>query len=163
MNDILGRAVGQALVAATLAPGETLADPIPHAIVSTVVRLREDRDRLAAELAAYKRAKAENDERYMLERDDARAEVERLRAELAEALATLANERGEGEPPEEGWVWRGSYWVSGLHKVQLMRGNNGWHVEDLWFDWRGPPAEPSYPTARAAMRAASAAAKGGEK
>ena len=28
----------------------------------------------------------------------------RLRSELAEALATLANERGEGEPPCEGWI-----------------------------------------------------------
>lgn len=30
--------------------------------------------------------------------------VRLLRAELAEALATLANERGEGEPPCEGWI-----------------------------------------------------------
>lgn len=31
------------------------------------------------------------------------AEVDRLTAALAEAEATLANERGEGEPPSEGW------------------------------------------------------------
>lgn len=40
--DALSRAVGQALVAASLAAGETLADPIPHIIVSTVTRLRAE-------------------------------------------------------------------------------------------------------------------------
>lgn len=30
-------------------------------------------------------------------------EADSLRAELAESLATIANERGEGEPPVEGW------------------------------------------------------------
>lgn len=40
--DALSRAVGQALVAATLAEGETLSDPIPHVIVSTVTRLRAE-------------------------------------------------------------------------------------------------------------------------
>lgn len=35
-----------------------------------------------AERDAYKRAKAENDERFMTERDEARAEVARLRAAL---------------------------------------------------------------------------------
>jgi hypothetical protein len=44
---------------------------------------------LEAELAAYKRAKQENDERFMLERDDARAEAERLRAALVGAEETL--------------------------------------------------------------------------
>ncbi len=34
---------------------------------------------------AYRKAKAENDERFMLERDAARAEVERLRASLIDA------------------------------------------------------------------------------
>ena len=40
--DALSRAVGQALVASSLAAGETLADPIPHIIVSTVTRLRAE-------------------------------------------------------------------------------------------------------------------------
>ena len=40
--DALSRAVGQALVAASLAAGETLADPIPHIIVSTMTRLRAE-------------------------------------------------------------------------------------------------------------------------
>jgi hypothetical protein len=40
--DALSRAVGQALVASSLAAGETLAEPIPHIIVSTVTRLRAE-------------------------------------------------------------------------------------------------------------------------
>ena len=40
--DALSRAVGQALVAASLAADETLADPMPHIIVSTVTRLRAE-------------------------------------------------------------------------------------------------------------------------
>jgi hypothetical protein len=40
--DALSRAVGQALVASSLAAGETLAEPIPHIIVSTVRRLRAE-------------------------------------------------------------------------------------------------------------------------
>jgi len=49
-------------------------------------RVRE-RDALRVERDAYKKAKAENDERFMLERDEARAEVARLR----EALQRAAN------------------------------------------------------------------------
>ena len=40
--DFLARAVGQAVVASSLAAGETLAEPIPHIIVSTVTRLRAE-------------------------------------------------------------------------------------------------------------------------
>jgi hypothetical protein len=40
--DALSTAVGQAVVASSLAAGETLADPIPHIIVSTVTRLRAE-------------------------------------------------------------------------------------------------------------------------
>ncbi len=35
---------------------------------------------LRAEVAAYRRAKAENDERYMIERDEARAAIPELEA-----------------------------------------------------------------------------------
>jgi hypothetical protein len=42
------------------------------------------------ELAATRRAKRENDERFMLERDAARAEAEKLRAEAAQAIGTLS-------------------------------------------------------------------------
>lgn len=38
--------------------------------------------RLIRELDAYKKAKAENDERFMLERDEARADLRIVRAEL---------------------------------------------------------------------------------
>lgn len=44
-------------------------------------------DRLTGERDAYKRAKAENDERFMLERDEARAERDALRDQLDEAEA----------------------------------------------------------------------------
>ena len=40
--DFLARAVVQAVVASSLAAGETLVDPIPHIIVSTVTRLRAE-------------------------------------------------------------------------------------------------------------------------
>jgi hypothetical protein len=53
--DALSRAVGQALVASSLAAGETLADPIPHIIVSTVTRLRAEALGQRAE-ASYLRA-----------------------------------------------------------------------------------------------------------
>ena len=53
--DALARAVGQAVVASSLAAGETLADPIPHIIVSTVTRLRAEALGQRAE-ASYLRA-----------------------------------------------------------------------------------------------------------
>jgi hypothetical protein len=53
--DALARAVGQAVVASSLAAGETLADPIPHIIVATVTRLRAEALGQRAE-ASYLRA-----------------------------------------------------------------------------------------------------------
>jgi hypothetical protein len=53
--DALSRAVGQAVVASSLAAGETLADPIPHIIVWTVTRLRAEALGQRAE-ASYLRA-----------------------------------------------------------------------------------------------------------
>ena len=53
--DALSRAVGQAVVASSLAAGETLAEPIPHIIVSTVTRLRAEALGQRAE-ASYLRA-----------------------------------------------------------------------------------------------------------
>jgi hypothetical protein len=46
-------------------------------------------DRLRPELDAYKRAKAENDERFMIERDTARADLERVTRERASARRQL--------------------------------------------------------------------------
>lgn len=53
--DAIGRAVGQALVASSLAAGETLDKPIRHIIVSTVTRLRAEALGQRAE-ASYLRA-----------------------------------------------------------------------------------------------------------
>jgi hypothetical protein len=53
--DALSRVVGQACVAATLAAGETLAEPSPHIIVSMVTRLRAEALGQRAEVA-YLRA-----------------------------------------------------------------------------------------------------------
>lgn len=86
----------------------------------------------------------------------------RLKAELAEALATLANERGEGEPPDPSFKWRAGRWVSDTIGAQIVRGERGWHVEDLWYDAHVQHSEPAHPSARVAMIAASAA-KGGAR
>lgn len=53
-------------------------------------RLREALTELTAERDAYKRAKAENDERFMLERDAARRERDEARQQLAEERARVA-------------------------------------------------------------------------
>ena len=79
-------------------------------------------------------------------------------AENAELMATLANERGEGEAPCEGWRW-----IPHIRYWQFSR-------DDLWMDarrdgvrwyWRRRTkqgdSEGSANTARAAIRAASAA------
>lgn len=88
--------------------------------------------------------------------------VRLLRTELAEALATLANERGEGEPPDPSFKWRAGRWVSDTIGAQIVRGERGWHVEDLWYDAHVQHSEPAHPSARVAMIAASAA-KGGAR
>ena len=54
-----------------------------------------DVERLTHERDAYRKAKAENDERFMLERDAARAEVERLRASLALQAESVENAAAE--------------------------------------------------------------------
>ena len=81
-----------------------------------------------------------------------------LLARIAELEATLANERGEGEAPCEGWRW-----IPHIRYWQFSRG-------DLWMDarrdgvrwyWRRRTkqgdSEGSDNTARAAIRAASGA------
>lgn len=50
-------------------------------LMNQVEAMLNERDALKAELEAYKKAKAENDERFMLERDEARRDVERLKGE----------------------------------------------------------------------------------
>lgn len=97
--------------------------------------------RLEAERDAYKRAKAENDDRFMLERDVARAEVEQLRA-------IVAAESGEAGPP--GWEWFDGYWRRDLDDNRQLRasraeagewwavieGTKGWDVRVLTETFR---------------------------
>ena len=76
-------------------------------------------------------------------------------AENAELMATLANERGEGDPPVEGWEWEPDEgaWVlwkddGGFHATRTTK---GW----TWDGDRVSSGLPHFDTARAAMRAAS--------
>jgi hypothetical protein len=79
-----------------------------------------------------------------------------LEQERAELLATLANERGEGEPPSPGWYWSGHEWFNELRPMRVAR-----YPEER--GWRAYPVRPPWgcrakgPTARAAMRAADSA------
>ena len=50
-----------------------------------IERQKARADAAGRERDAYRKAKQENDERFCIERDEARAEVERLKAELAKA------------------------------------------------------------------------------
>lgn len=101
-----------------------------------------------------------------------------LRRDLAEALATLANERGEGEPPVEGWTARPRgdlvRWVRfsarpgrTLDVVRQASDEPGvvrchwWDREiDKDGDVTATYAEGYAPTFRAAMRAASERLRG---
>lgn len=100
---------------------------------------------------------------YRRRAEQAEAEVERLRAALAEALATIDNERGAGDGPAEGWRWNGlaARWeldVGGRLVATVTRyAKTAWTAEVTPFHMPGVHA----PTARAAMRAASDALKGG--
>ena len=72
---------------------------------------------LERERDAYKRAKAENDERFMVERDEARAEVARLRAVIVADLPTYPRASMDEPPasitPPPGWEWAGEWAPSG--------------------------------------------------
>lgn len=102
-----------------------------------------------------------------------------VRAELAEAEATIANERGEGEAPCEGWCARvrgGEVrWVlrsarpgrtlDVVRQAGEVPGTVRCHWWDREIDKDGDVthtyAEGHEPTFRAAMRAATAAVRGG--
>ncbi len=93
------------------------------------------------------------------------AEVLRLRAENAELLATLANERGEGEAPVEGWRyipslgdWQAPTGV--VRRISWLRLPDGTSKACWgWERWEadGGRTDGVCDTARAAMRAASGA------
>lgn len=93
-----------------------------------------------------------------------REEIARLKAELAEALATLANERGEGEPPCEGWRWNphARFWHCGTAAVFWADYARVWWWDDYPTIGRSPGSRGPHKTARAAIRDASAA-KGGAR
>lgn len=100
------------------------------------------------------------------------AEVDRLTAALAEAEATIANERGEGDPPAPGWAFCDP-WPEAARVADFGAEFRLWCNGDLvvkrtdcrppsWRTFRRPQEGwgavefgPSYPTARAAMRAAT--------
>ena len=82
------------------------------------------------------------------------ARIAELEAANAELLATLANERGEGEPPVPGWEWvpEEEQWAldGGFY---AFRTDKGW----TWDADRIRSGTPHYDAARDAMRAASGA------
>jgi len=92
------------------------------------------------------------------------AEVLRLRAENAELLAALANERGEGEAPVEGWTWGQTdgmpdpCWHKGEAVVYMEKATETEPATPAhyWLWWvPGMPCCQRADTARAAIRAAS--------
>jgi hypothetical protein len=92
-------------------------------------------------------------------RNAALLEVDRLTAELAEALATLANERGEGEPPSGGWEWNphARFWHCPGATVHWSDTGRCWWWSDSPEPYRHHDDRRPRTSARAAMRAADAA------
>lgn len=85
------------------------------------------------------------------------ARVAELEAERDEAVAVLANERGVGEPPGEGWAWDGVSWRKSTVVVKRYE-----DVDDGWGAWEGRISHTDHGrmyTAREAMRAADRAAR----
>lgn len=86
---------------------------------------------------------------------DLAEEVLRLRARVAELEATVANERGQGAPPVEGWEWG-----SEEEAWEFFRTDGGWfHITRTPKGWtwdadRISSGLPHFDTARDAMRAA---------
>jgi hypothetical protein len=93
-----------------------------------------------------------------------KARIAELDAANAELLATLANERGEGEPPCEGWGyfprmdrWQAPHGVAArLTSGQMV--NAGWKAPYAWERWDTEEVQRGCAnTFRDAMRAASGA------
>jgi hypothetical protein len=99
---------------------------------------------------------------------EARDERDTARRDLAEALATLANERGQGEPPSPGCSWQMDEWG----EMSWSHEDGEWSIQPAdadentpdggWFVMYGGSnmdtgAPGTAPTAREAMRAANAA------
>ncbi len=90
----------------------------PATLEEALVRIAE----LTCERDAYKRAKAENDERFMVERDEARAEVRRLRLQFAEGRGHLVT--CETHDAQEWWT------LDGLCPHCLAEGKSGAALAD---------------------------------
>lgn len=133
---------------------------------SAVPGLLDEVERLTNERADVDRARREHQNGrtvdamaaagVLAERD---AQIRALTAERDELRATLANERGEGEGPSEGWVahfiagaWLARRWVHVASKTVISPGEGGWYWDRDWG-----VAEGAEPTAREAMRQADLA------
>ena len=85
---------------------------------------------------------------------------ELLLARIAELEATLANERGEGDPPVPGWRYdenSGRWWIGDVVVVRPLPPAVGWRWGDRQgWDWQKAGS------ARDAMRAASAVSPGAD-
>ena len=99
--------------------------------------------------------------------DVARAALVEAREALIELAATLANERGEGPPPVEGWIPQPgdhrdslSWWELPGTEAHVMPARRGGDPRLFWFAHCFPHRSTEHPTARSAMRAASAMLRG---
>jgi hypothetical protein len=144
------------------------------ALVAEVRRLQAEADTMrewAERAAADENANAADLAEVTKERDTAvdafhrcRIERDEARAALAEAEATIANERGEGTPPGEGWEWGDSPAIGDgealWHKgdARVWRGYPDPHAARIeWFWAIGITVGEAAPTAREGMKAADEA------
>lgn len=137
-----------------------------------IARLQGEADTMrawASPAAADENANAADLAEVTKERDIAvdafhrcRQERDEARAALAEAEATIANERGEGPPPSEGWRYIGDGVWSLRAKRQVLRlaeVPDNLSARWRWVVWGQDRADAfgTAPTARAAMKAADEA------
>ena len=95
------------------------------------------------------------------------AELAEVQALFAEAEANMLNERGQGDPPSEGWEWKFGAWVKESVEEWECRVSRGGEDHNEWaYEWIGPYAVDEWPNdagfvcARAAMFAADTALAG---
>jgi hypothetical protein len=82
-------------------------------------------------------------------------DIDRLTAELEDARTELANERGEGKPPVEGWLWDPSFkqWELVVDGKGVGFVSRGYQTRWAWEVHVGRRSFHGYaPTARAAIR-----------
>lgn len=147
-------------------------------LLALVDTLAGERDRLAAIVRGYESTARKtyllgvSDEDHaalVAERDAATRRAEEAERERdaandlsVELAATLANERGEGEPPSDGWEWTICAWGRGVDDCDALVSHVG-HSDDNLPPWEwlarvdGRWQRGLAPTARAAMRLADCA------